>query len=485
MAGPLRNFLSGVATSPIGKSFEGLGQTLSSGALATKPVFTGANVPASRTFNQMLRPKGNLPDFGFKPLKMGATAEEQSLAPNAQKSWLDFSSGGGNATSYDIAGQAAYNLEALKTQQTASLANEFGGTMGTPVGGDGNVTNLGGAWAKVDALNPYILEAAAKFGLDPNFIKAVMKLESGGEWITSHAGAIGFMQVVPKYWGHLGYNLHDPRENIMAGAHVLDYYLGQAGGDMHRALQLYHGIGWDGFSTHLQYADRIMGLYGQLGPGAAGTASGTGVLGDSGWSTIFGGKSYSVTQEMGLNSFSSQHLNGMYKYAESYGITGHAGIDVGTPRGTALRSPMSGTVIRAGGSGYYCDTSGCGPGKGELKLKLSNGDEIILGHMASINVRVGQQVTAGQVVGLSGTMNGDHVHVEYRTPDSSTPSGWRVIDPRNVAGGGMSTMTNSLAQSNAWAQPIQSQSYASWTSFSPYSASQQKYGYAGSFDDLY
>lgn len=302
-------------------------------------------------------------------------------------------------------------------------------------GAVGNVANLGGEWAKIDQLNDYIVEAAERFNVDPNLIKAIMKLESGGEWIISHAGAIGYMQVVPKYWGHLGYDLNDPAENIMAGAHVIRHFLDQAGGDVYEALRRYHGIGWDGFTTDRQYADIIMGNLETLR--ANGGTGGVGYVGTgSGWNVMFGGSSYPITQEMGLNSFSRQHLSGMYAYATSYGITGHAGIDVGMSYGSSVYAPTGGKVIRAGGSGFYCDDSGCGPGKGELKIQLDNGDELIIGHMSNITVRVGDRVNPGMFVGASGSAGtGAHIHVEYRTRDSSTASGWRVVDPRQALGG--------------------------------------------------
>lgn len=302
----------------------------------------------------------------------------------------------------------------------------------TPTSG---VASLGGEWAKIDSLNTYITEAAKLAGIDPNLIKAVMKLESGGEWIISHAGAIGYMQVVPKYWGHLGYNLNDPRENIIAGAMVLKYYLDQNGGNVYEALRGYHGYGHDGFTTDQQYADIVTGNLETLR--AAGGTGGGGYVGTgSGWSVMFGGKSYPITQEMGLNSFSRQHLNGMYSYATAYGVTGHAGIDVGMTYGSSVYSPTGGTVIRAGGTGYYCDDSGCGPGKGELKIKLDNGHELIIGHMSNISVQVGQRVNAGMFVGKSGSAGtGAHIHVEYRRPDSGTSAGWRAIDPRQALNG--------------------------------------------------
>lgn len=476
MSGPLRNFLSGLASSPIGRSFEQspLTKNLGTKALAKSPIFTGASAQI-KTLPGLVNPGAG---FSTSTPKLGAALGSTGDGPSSlgglkAPTWQPFQQG---MSSTDIAATGLTSIANARFSINADIANEFGGQMGDSFGGDGTVTSLGGDWAKVDKLNPYILEAAAKHNVDPNLIKAVMKLESGGEWIISHAGAIGYMQVVPKYWGHLGYNLNDPRENILAGAAVLKYYLDKNGGNVHEALRAYHGYGFDGFSTDMQYADRITGMYQSLGKGSAGSSMGGGSLGSNGWNTIFGGKSFAITQEMGLNSFSQQHLNGMYAYATAYGVTGHAGIDVGTPRGTALRAPMDGTVIRAGGSGYYCDTSGCGPGKGELKLKLSDGSELILGHMASIGVSVGQKVTAGQVVGMSGTMNGDHVHVEYRVKDSSTSSGWRAVDPRGVVGGGGSSLGVAGSGGSGWAtMGGSSLPGSSWTSFSPFSAAKQSY----------
>jgi murein DD-endopeptidase MepM/ murein hydrolase activator NlpD len=281
--------------------------------------------------------------------------------------------------------------------------------------------------------------------VDANLIKAVMKLESNGEWIISHAGAIGYMQVVPKYWGHLDFDLNDPAENIMAGATVLKYYLDKNGGNVYEALRGYHGYGFDGFTTDRQYADVIMGNLQELRSAGGGSSGYTGT--GSGWSVMFGGQAPNITQEMGLNSWSRQHLNGMYAYSPSLGITGHAGIDVGMTYGSSLYAPTGGTVIRSGGSGYYCDDSGCGPGQGELRIQLDNGDEIIIGHMSSISVKVGQRVNAGMFVGRSGSAgSGAHVHIEYRTPDRSTSSGWRVVDPRQALNGQVTAIGGGQAQ---------------------------------------
>jgi murein DD-endopeptidase MepM/ murein hydrolase activator NlpD len=49
-------------------------------------------------------------------------------------------------------------------------------------------------------------------------------------------------------------------------------------------------------------------------------------------------------------------------------------------------------------------------------------------------VRVGQVVRASQPVGVSGSANGPHVHVEVRVVDPALASGYRVVDPRAYLG---------------------------------------------------
>jgi len=78
-----------------------------------------------------------------------------------------------------------------------------------------------------------IAEASARFGVPMAWIERVIRAESGGmtvfggQPITSRAGAMGLMQLMPATWkamraAHgLGYNPHDPRDNILAGTAYL------------------------------------------------------------------------------------------------------------------------------------------------------------------------------------------------------------------------------------------------------------------------
>ncbi len=80
---------------------------------------------------------------------------------------------------------------------------------------------------------PMIAAASRRFGVPENWIKAVMRIESGGQAtvagqpITSRAGATGLMQVMPETFAELqrryglGGNIADPFDNILAGTAYL------------------------------------------------------------------------------------------------------------------------------------------------------------------------------------------------------------------------------------------------------------------------
>lgn len=79
----------------------------------------------------------------------------------------------------------------------------------------------------------HVNEAAARFGLPEDWVLRVIAAESGGRThlggrpITSRAGAMGLMQVMPATWASLrvqyglGPDPHDPRDNIVAGTAYL------------------------------------------------------------------------------------------------------------------------------------------------------------------------------------------------------------------------------------------------------------------------
>jgi soluble lytic murein transglycosylase-like protein len=85
----------------------------------------------------------------------------------------------------------------------------------------------------VDKWIPFITKASKRFGVPSVWIRAVMRVESDGQTtqngipITSPAGAMGLMQVMPDTYADvqtrygLGHDPYDPQDNIMAGAAYL------------------------------------------------------------------------------------------------------------------------------------------------------------------------------------------------------------------------------------------------------------------------
>lgn len=81
-----------------------------------------------------------------------------------------------------------------------------------------------------DPWGPYIVEAAQRFDVPETWIREVMRAESGGDLyrngdlVTSGAGAMGLMQVMPGTYDELrerhtlGDDAYDPHNNILAGA---------------------------------------------------------------------------------------------------------------------------------------------------------------------------------------------------------------------------------------------------------------------------
>ena len=87
--------------------------------------------------------------------------------------------------------------------------------------------------AAPDRWQGFIAEASRRFGVPEAWIRAVIQAESGGRTtldgrpITSRAGAMGLMQVMPGTYEEmrrahgLGSDPYDPRDNILAGVAYL------------------------------------------------------------------------------------------------------------------------------------------------------------------------------------------------------------------------------------------------------------------------
>jgi hypothetical protein len=91
-------------------------------------------------------------------------------------------------------------------------------------------------------LQKYFEEAAEKYNVDVNLLKAIAKAESNFDAsATSSAGAMGIMQLMPSTAKSLGIsNAYDARSNIMGGAKVIAQHLKKYNGDVSLALAAYN-----------------------------------------------------------------------------------------------------------------------------------------------------------------------------------------------------------------------------------------------------
>ena len=92
------------------------------------------------------------------------------------------------------------------------------------------------------AYDDIIEEAASKYEMDANLIRAVMQAESAFHpYAVSRAGAEGLMQLMPDLADEMGVsNVFDPRDNIMGGARYLKRLLDYHDGNLDLALASYN-----------------------------------------------------------------------------------------------------------------------------------------------------------------------------------------------------------------------------------------------------
>jgi len=87
-----------------------------------------------------------------------------------------------------------------------------------------------------------IREVTARYNVDPDLIRAVVKTESNwNSSAISRKGALGLMQLVPGTARQLGVdNAFDPKQNLDGGVRYLHTLLERYNGDLDRALAAYN-----------------------------------------------------------------------------------------------------------------------------------------------------------------------------------------------------------------------------------------------------
>ncbi|MEV4438182.1 M23 family metallopeptidase [Streptomyces sp. NPDC049577] len=125
-----------------------------------------------------------------------------------------------------------------------------------------------------------------------------------------------------------------------------------------------------------------------------------------------------------LNTFvmpiDGSYVSTAYKASSGLWSSGsHTGVDFHAESGTTVHAVGAGTIVEAGWGGAYGNN---------VVIQMADGTYTQYGHLSSIDVSVGEHVTAGQQIGLSGAtgnVTGPHLHFEART----APTYGSDIDP--------------------------------------------------------
>jgi soluble lytic murein transglycosylase-like protein len=126
-----------------------------------------------------------------------------------------------------------------------------------------------------EEIDSAIQQSAAKHGVDPNLVRAVVKVESNfNPNAVSRTGAMGLMQLMPGTARSLSVsNPFDPQQNVDAGVRHLKHLLTNFGGDVRLSLAAYNAgeaaVARNGgvppYAETQNYVKRITDLYGKHG----------------------------------------------------------------------------------------------------------------------------------------------------------------------------------------------------------------------------
>jgi len=111
-----------------------------------------------------------------------------------------------------------------------------------------------------------------------------------------------------------------------------------------------------------------------------------------------------------VSPITGSYVSTAYKAGGAVWSSGsHTGIDLHAASGTTVHAVGMGTVVEAGWGGAYGNN---------VVIKMNDGTYTQYAHLSSLSVSVGQSVTPGQRIGLSGAtgnVTGPHLHFEART----------------------------------------------------------------------
>ncbi|PYP83462.1 MAG: lytic transglycosylase [Candidatus Angelobacter sp. Gp1-AA117] len=134
-----------------------------------------------------------------------------------------------------------------------------------------------------EAVDKAVEEAASRHGVDPNLVRAIIRVESNfNPHAVSRKGAMGLMQLMPQTARSMNVtNAFDPSQNVDAGVRHLKSLLEDYNGNLELSLAAYNAgstavkksRGIPPYAETRNYVSKITGLYRAGSPSASPLAS--------------------------------------------------------------------------------------------------------------------------------------------------------------------------------------------------------------------
>lgn len=208
----------------------------------------------------------------------GTDASSATSSANTGVSGTDTSSSAAETDVFGTDNSSAASTESTTASDSANSSTDSESATASDSANPSAVTSNGSAnlvssTAKnltcSTELESYFLEAAEKYQVDINLLKAIAKTESNFDpSATSSSGAMGVMQLMPFVAEELGISdAYDAHDNIMGGASVIASHLEKYDGDLSLALAAYNaGSGavdrCGGIPTSAaNYVKKVLGFY--------------------------------------------------------------------------------------------------------------------------------------------------------------------------------------------------------------------------------
>ena len=197
-----------------------------------------------------------------------ARARQTQAAP-ARRSTLVYWSGKENRWK-PVPGAGTASMLAARSA-AAEVTQYFGHDSAQSANAKIVAANAGGHQASQEEIDASIVMAAARHNVDPNLVRAVVKVESNfNSNAVSRKGAMGLMQLMPTTARQLNVrNPFDPEQNVDAGVRHLKQLLENYNGDVNLTLAAYNAgagavarsAGVPHFAETQNYVRRITNLY--------------------------------------------------------------------------------------------------------------------------------------------------------------------------------------------------------------------------------